>query len=135
MNKIDVFMNKPVHLDLPILEISKTLSFGIITKNQNMETKKSKICYMDTDNSIAQIKTEDIYLHIGKDIETRLDTSNTELDRQLPRGKSKTVIGLMKNELNGKIVTKFVALRSPNSYSYLIDNSDEYKKAKSTKSE
>ena len=105
-------MNKPVHLDLPMLEIGKTLSFGIIIKNQNMETKKSKICYMDTDNFIAQIKTEDIYLHIGKEIETRLDASNTELERQQPRGK---------------------ALRSPNSYSYLVYNSINIKKQKARK--
>ena len=29
---------------------------------------------MDTNNFISQVKTKDIYLHIGKSIETRLDT-------------------------------------------------------------
>ena len=42
------------------------------------------------------------------------------------------VIGLMKNELSKKIVTKFVGLRAK-IYSYLIDNSTEDKKVKSTK--
>ena len=44
---------------------------------------------------------------IAEDVETRFDTSNYELDRPLPKGKSK-VIGLIKVELCGKIMTKFV---------------------------
>ena len=72
---------------------------------------------MDTDSFIAFIKTDDIYKDIAQDVETRFDTSNYELecnsiDRPLPRGKNKNVIGLMKNELGGKIMTKFVGLRA-----------------------
>ena len=59
-------------------------------------------------------------------------TSNYELDRSLSKGKSKKVIGLMKDELGGKIMTKFVGLRAK-TYSYLIDDSSEDKKAKGTK--
>ena len=44
---------------------------------------------------------------IAEDVETRFDTSNYELDRPLPKGKNK-VIGLIKVELCGKIMTKFV---------------------------
>ena len=45
---------------------------------------------------------------IAEDVETRFDASNYELDRQLPKGKNKKVIGLIKVELCGKIMTKFV---------------------------
>ena len=38
----------------------------------------------------------------------------------------------MKNELRGKIMAELVALR-PNTYSYLMDNGSENKKAKGTK--
>ena len=38
----------------------------------------------------------------------------------------------MKGELGGKIMTKFTGLR-PNTYSYLIDDGSEDKKAKNTK--
>ena len=44
---------------------------------------------------------------IAEDVETRFDTSNYELDRPLPKGKNK-VTGLIKVELCGKIMTKFV---------------------------
>ena len=73
-----------------------------------------------------------IYKDIAKDVETRFDTSNYELDRPLPKAENKRVIGLMKDELGGKIMTKFVGLRTK-TYSYLIDDGSEDKKAKGTK--
>ena len=90
----------------------------------------AKLCYMDTDSFIINIKTEDFYADIADDVEKRLDTSNyecssIECDRPLPTGKNKKVIGLMKDELGGKIMTEFVALR-PKTYYYLMadGNSD-----------
>ena len=50
---------------------------------------------MDTDSFIVYIKTKDIYVVIVKDVETKSYNSNYELDRQLPKGKNKKVIGLM----------------------------------------
>ena len=54
------------------------------------------------------------------------------LHRPLPKGKNKKVIGLMKDELGGKIITEFVTLR-PKTYSYLTEDGKEDKKAKGTK--
>ena len=59
-------------------------------------------------------------------------TLNYELDRSLSKGKSKKVIGLMKDELGGKIMTKFVGLGAK-TYNYLIDDSSADKKAKGTR--
>ena len=50
----------------------------------------------------------------------------------MPTGKNKKIIGLMKDELGGKIITEFVTLR-PKTYSYLTDDGKEDKKAKGTK--
>ena len=52
--------------------------------------------------------------------------------RPLPTGKNKKIIGLMKHELGGKIITEFVTLR-PKTYSFLTDDGKENKKAKGTK--
>ena len=47
-------------------------------------------------------------------------------------GKNKKIIGLMKDELGGTIMTEFIGLR-PNCYSYLTDDGKIDKKAKGTK--
>ena len=36
--------------------------------------ENAKLCYMDTNSFIVCIKTEDIYSHIAKDVETRFDS-------------------------------------------------------------
>ena len=38
--------------------------------------EKAKLCYVDKNSFIVYIKTEDIYVDIAKDVETRFDTSN-----------------------------------------------------------
>ena len=57
------------------------------------------------------------------------DISNYELDRPLPKGRNKKIIGLIKHELDGEVMAEFAALR-PKTYSYLTDDSDENKKSK-----
>ena len=87
---------------------------------------------MGTESFVVYIETESICKDIAEDVETRFDTSNYELDRPLPKGKNKKVIGLMKDELGGKVMVKFVGLRGK-TYNYLIDDDSEDKKAKDTK--
>ena len=61
-----------------------------------------------------EIQTEDFYKNIAKDVETSFDTSGYSEDyhRPLPTGKNKKIIGMMKDELGGKIMTEFIALRA-----------------------
>ena len=91
-----------------------------------------KLCYMNTDSFIMNIKTNDFYKDIAIDVENRFDTSNYEVKRPLPMRRNKKVIGLMKDELGGKMITEFVTLR-PKTYSYLTDDGKEDKKGKGTK--
>ena len=44
---------------------------------------------------IVHVKTHDIYKVIAEDVKTRFDTSNYELNRPLPKGKNKKVIGVI----------------------------------------
>ena len=61
---------------------------------------------MDTDNFIVYIKTEDIYVDIDIDVQTRFDTSIYKLEGPLPKGKNKKVVRLMKNEFEGNSFRK-----------------------------
>ena len=89
---------------------------------------------MDTDSFIIHIITEDFFEDISNDVEKWFDTSNYDKNdkRPLPIGKNKKVPGLFKDELGGKIITEFVALRAK-AYSYLDDDGNKHKKSKGTK--
>ena len=133
MKKTKIKMNKPIYLSLSILDISKILMYEFW--HDYMKPKYSndvKLCYMDTDSFVINIKTEDFYKDIANDVEKRFDTSNYEVDRPLPTGKNKKVIGLMKDELGGRIMSEFITLR-PKAYKYLTDDGKKDKKAKETK--
>ena len=133
MNKAKVKMNKPIYLGLSILDISKILTYEFWYDYMKPKHNDNvKLCYMNTDSFVMNIKTNDFYKDIANDVEKRFDTSNYEVNRQLPRGKNKKVIGLMKDELGGKVITECVTLR-PKTYSYLINDGKEDKKAKGTK--
>ena len=60
---------------------------------------------MDTDSFIVSIKTGDIYKGSAEDIETRFSTSNYEFQKLLPKGNDKKFIGLIKDELGGKMMS------------------------------
>ena len=106
MKKTKVKMSKPIYLGLSILEISKILMYEFW-----YDYMKPK--YNDN-------------------VRNRFDTSNYEVNRPLPTAKNKKVIGLMKDELGGKIITEFVTLR-PKTYSFLTDDGKKDKNAKGTK--
>ena len=77
MNKLKVKMNKPIHLGLSILEISKLLMCEFWYDYMKSKYGNNvKLCYMDTDSFIMNIKTEDFYKDIANDVEKRFDTSN-----------------------------------------------------------
>ena len=103
------------------------MCFSTARWNLNMG-KKVRLCYMNTDSFQLHIKIEDIFVDIAKNVETRFNTSNYEIDRPWPKGINKKVIGLMKDKLRGKML-KLVALKLK-AYSYLIDDKDKNKKAK-----
>ena len=133
MKKTKVKMSTPIYLGLSILEISKILMYEFWYDYMKPKYDNNvKLCYMDTDSFIMNIKTNDFYKDIANDVECKFDTSNYEVNRPLPMGKNKKVIGLMKDELDGKIITEFVTVR-PKTYSYLTDDGKEDKKAKGTR--
>ena len=63
-----------------------------------------------------------------------IHTSNYDENdkRPLSIGKNKKVIGLFKDELGGKLMNEFFTLTAK-TYSYLMDDNKEVRKAKGTK--
>ena len=120
---------------MSILDISKTLVYEFWYDYLGPKYgDRAKLCYTDTDSFIIYIKTEDFFEDISNDVERWYDTSNYDKNdkRPLPIGKNKKVPGLFKDELGGKIIIEFVALK-PKTYSYLTDDGSELKKTKDTK--
>ena len=84
--------NKPIYLDMSILDINKTLMYEFWYDYINPKyLDKAKLCYKDTDNFVIHIKTEDFYEDIANDVEKQFDTSNYSKHdkRPLPIGMNK----------------------------------------------
>ena len=98
MKKTKVKMNKPIYLGLSIWEVSKILMYEFWCDCMKPKYGNDvKLCYMDKDSFIMSIKTNDCYEYIANDVKNRFDTSNYEVNRPLPMGKNKKIIGLMKD--------------------------------------
>ena len=135
MKKTKVKVNKPVYFGMSILDISKTLMYEFWYDYVKPKYKdKAKLCYMDTDSFVLNIFTEDFFEDINNDIERWFDTSNYDENNKRPLqiGVNKKVIGIFKNELGGKIMKEFCALKAK-TYAYLTDDDIETKKAKGVK--
>ena len=134
MGRTKVVMKKLVYLGQTILDLSKTIMYEFHYDYMKLKFEGLQLCYMDTDSLVYHIKTEDFYADIANDVEERFDTSGYVptaawsygtpegsqvlwTHRPLPIGKNKKVIGLMKDELGGTIMTEFMSLR-PKLYSY-----------------
>ena len=80
--KTKVKMNNLIYLDMSMLDISKTLMYEywhdyIKPKYQRTcRQEKAKLCYMDTDSFIINIKTGDFFEDIADDVEKWFDLSN-----------------------------------------------------------
>ena len=73
MRKTKVKMNKPIYLGLSILEISKILMYEFWYDYVKPKYDDNvKLCYMDTDSFIMNIKIEDFYKDIANDVEKDL---------------------------------------------------------------
>ena len=88
IKKTKVKMNKPIYLGLSILEISKILMYEFWYDYMKPKHNDNvRLCYMDTDSFIMNVKTNDFYKDISYDVDNRFDTSNYEVKRPLLMGK------------------------------------------------
>ena len=135
MKKTKVKVNKPIYFGMSILDISKTLMYEFwYDYFKPKYGDKAKLCSTDTDSFIIHIITEDFFEDISNDVESWYDTSNYDENDKRPLliGTNKKLFGLFKDELGGRILKEFCALRGK-IYSYLMDDDNKVKKSKGTK--
>ena len=95
-----------------MLELSKLIMYdffyGVIKKQYG---NKATLLYCDTDSYILEILSDNFYNDIKQNI-SHYDTSNYKVDNihQIPITPS--VIGLMKDEMAGKIIWNFIGTGS-----------------------
>ena len=130
MKKTEVKMNKPIYLGQAILDLSKTLMYEFwYDYIKPKYGDKARLCYIDTDSFVINIKTEDFYKDNASDLERWFDTSNYDKkdNRSLPIAKNRKVIGLFKD----LSIVEFCALRAK-VYACKLDDDTEHEKAKGT---
>ena len=135
MRKTSLLMNKPVYLGMCILDLSKIIMYDFhYNYIKSKYADKAKLLFTDTDSLMYEIETEDFYKDISRDVKDRFDTSDYPENHPsgIPTGENKKVLGMMKDEVAGKIIKEFVGLRSK-LYSFVMDDGGETKKCKGIK--
>ena len=135
MKKTKLVFNKPVYLGMCILDLSKTLMYDFYYNYIKQKYgDKAKLLFTDTDGSMYEIQTEDLYKDISADVKHRFDTSNYPPDHPsgIPSGFNKKVLGMFKDEVGGKVIDEFVGLRAK-LYSYKMFEGEESKNCKGVK--
>ena len=96
-------LNKPIYVGFSILELSKLLIYEFHYKYIKNKFDV-KLLFTDTDNLVYEIKTEDVHedFYLDKDL---FDLSDYPLHSTFFDATNKKVIGKMKDEFKGKIIS------------------------------
>ena len=135
MKKTKLIFDKPVYLGMCILDICRTLMYDFhYNYIKQKYDDKAKLLFTDTDSLMYEIQTSNFNIDISADVEHRFDTSNYPSGHPsgIPTGLNKKVLGMFKDEANGKVIDEFVGLRAK-LYSYKMFEGEESKKCKGVK--
>ena len=102
-------LNKPIYVGFTVLDLSKwkmyDFHYNFIKKNFNAE-----LLFTDTDSLTYEIKSENVYEFFKH--KYVFDFSNFPKNSQFFYESNKKVCGKMKDESEGKIIDRFVGLKS-----------------------
>ena len=124
MKKVVLTLNKPIYVGFTVLELSKTLMYDW-HYNKFKKIFDCRLLFIDTDSLVYEIKSnEDIYEKISEDIDL-FDFSDYSKDSKFFDDTNKKVIGKMKDEMAGKVITEFVELKSKMYSLITVDNKEK----------
>ena len=133
LGQVQVLVNEPFYIGFCVLDLSEPCAYDFRYKlMQEKLGNNCKILFTNTDSLIYEIQDQCPYALMRNNIDF-FDTSDYLSDDQFNMPlKNEKVVGLMEDECNGEIITKFVGLRSK-MYSLRINGKDYMKKAKGVK--
>ena len=120
-------LDKPIYLGMTILDLSKIHMYSFyydVLKEKYQE--KVKLVYTDTDSYVIQTMTDDIYKD-WMSIKDYMDFSGYDKKHPNYDPTNKKMLGKFKDEMDGKIITNFIALR-PKMYCLKIHNENKVEK-------
>lgn len=133
LERTNIKMNKPVIVGMAILDISKWLMYDFYYNHLKLKYGENiELAYTDTDSFVLNVMTDCLYSDIKEDLH-KYDTSDYPENNAFGIERvNKKIPGLFKDEMNSKIITAFVGLRSK-MYSIKVGGVEKVKKAKGVK--
>ena len=112
-------LDKPIYVGFSILDLSKYLMYQFHYKYMKRKND-AKWLFTDTDSPAYEIETNDAYEDFHED--KRLsDFSDNPKDSKVFDPVNKRVIGKLKDEFKGKIISEFVELKSKMYFLIAVD--------------
>ena len=126
--KLVLLLNKPIYVGFCVLDVSKLLMYDW-HYNYFVKTFDCSLCFTDTDSLVYEIRgVDDVYEKVYKDKDL-FDFSDYSKESKFYDNSKKKVIGKMKDEMSGKVISEFVGLKSK-MYSLVTVDDEEKIRAK-----
>ena len=122
-----LILNKPIYAGFSILDLSKLLMYEFHYKYIKSKFD-AKLLFTDTDSLVYEIKIRDVYEDFYQD-KNLFEFSDYPLHSKFFDLVNKKVIGKMKDEFKGRIISEFIGLKSK-MYSLISVDNEEVTKAK-----
>ena len=122
--KSKVTINRPIYAGQVVLDLSKCLMYDFFYNY--LKRKYQRHCQLlmtDTDSLLFRVQTNNIYEDFKED-EEYFDFSDYCTDHFLYSERNKKVPGKFKDELNGRLISKFCGLRSK-MYAFTFDDKEK----------
>ena len=123
-----LLLNKPIYVGFCVLDLSKLLKYDW---HYNYFVKKlnCSLYFADTDSLVYEIRgVDDVYEKVCEDKDL-FDFSDYSKESKFYDNSNKKVVGKMKDEMSGKVISEFAGLKSK-MYSLVTVDDEEKVRAK-----